>query len=266
MRCRLGRDSTDRKHPSQTAIANSHRKHRSRPEESILSSYVLIPGAGGAATWYWHRVVPLLEQAGQAAIPVDLPGPDQQAGLPEYARLVADAITASGAGPDVVLVAQSMGGFTVPLVPALVPVRAIVLVNAMIPRPGETAGAWWENTGVTPARIAAARAGGYPVEFDEQEYFLHDLTPEVVATGASHKHNEAEAAFATPCDFAAWPAVPTRVVAGADDRFFPAGFQRAVARDRLGIEADVLPGGHLMALSRPAPLAGYLLEVTAAGR
>jgi pimeloyl-ACP methyl ester carboxylesterase len=262
MRCRLGRESTERKHPSQTAVANI----AGPGEETVLSTYVLIPGAGGAATWYWHRVVPLLEQAGQAAIPVDLPGPDEQAGLPEYARMVGDAITGSGAGPDVVLVAQSMGGFTVPLVPALVPVRAIVLVNAMIPRPGETAGAWWENTGVTPARIEAAQAGGYPVEFDEQEYFLHDLTPEVVATGADHKHNEAEVAFATPCDFAAWPAVPTRVVAGADDRFFPAGFQRAVARDRLGIEADLLPGGHLMALSRPAPLADYLLEVTAAGR
>jgi pimeloyl-ACP methyl ester carboxylesterase len=211
-------------------------------------------------------VVPLLEQAGHTALPVDLPGPDEQAGLAEYARLVAGAITGSGAGGDVVLVAQSMGGFTVPLAAARVPVRAIVLVNAMIPVPGETAGSWWENTGFGPAREQAARAGGYPVEFDEREYFLHDLTPEVIATGADHRHNEAEAGFLTPCDFEAWPPVPIRVVAGADDRFFPAGFQRQVARDRLGVEADLLPGGHLIALSQPGPLAGYLAEVTAAGR
>jgi hypothetical protein len=51
------------------------------------------------------------------------------------------------------------------------------------------------------------------------------------------------------------------VVAGADDRFFPVGFQRALARERVGVEADVLPGGHLMALSQPAPLAAYLLAV-----
>ena len=81
----------------------------------------------------------------------------------------------------------------------------------------------------------------------------------VAAGGAEHERDEACIAFEAPCDFDAWPSVPIRVVAGADDRFFPAGFQRRVARDRLGVDADVLPGGHLMALSRPAELASYLL-------
>src|SRR6516225_1640613 len=106
-----------------------------------MSTYVLIPGAGGAA-WYWHRVVPLLRAAG----------------LPEYTRLVVDAI---GHRDDVVLVAQSLGGFTAPLVAAKVPLRALVFVNAMIPAPGETAGAWWDDTGWAAARVAAAQRGGY---------------------------------------------------------------------------------------------------------
>jgi hypothetical protein len=63
--------------------------------------------------------------------------------------------------------------------------------------------------------------------------------------------------FGSACDFTAWPPVPIRAVAGAGDRFFPAGFQQALARDRLGIEADVLPGGHLIALAQPARLADY---------
>ena len=50
-------------------------------------------------------------------------------------------------------------------------------------------------------------------------------------------------------------------MAGADDRFFPVEFQRNVARERLGLEADVLPGGHLIALAWPEPLAGYLLAI-----
>lgn len=210
--------------------------------------------------------MPLLERAGHAAIPVELPGPDEQAGLPEYAELVAAAVTGSGAGQDVVLVAQSLGGFTAPLAAGRVPVGAIVLVNAMIPRPGETAGQWWENTGSSQARTEAAERAGYPVEFDEAVYFLHDVPPDVVASGADQKHAESDAVFGTPCDFTAWPPVPTRVVAGADDRLFPAGFQRAVARERLGIEADVLPGGHLIALSQPGRLADYLLGVSAAAR
>jgi len=188
-------------------------------------TFVLIPGAGGTA-WYWHRVVPLLRQAGHEAIAVDLPGDDPAAGLPEYTDLVVSAIGGRG---NVVLVAQSLGGFTAPLVAARVPVASLVFVNAMIPRPGETPGAWWDDTGWAGARVAAAGQGGYGTEFD------------------------------SACDFTAWPPVPIRAVAGADDRFFPAGFQQALARDRLGIEADVLPGGHLIALAQPARLAGYLL-------
>lgn len=45
------------------------------------------------------------------------------------------------------------------------------------------------------------------------------------------------------CDFKDWPSVPIRVVAGAVDRFFPVEFQQTLARERLGIEADVLTGG-----------------------
>jgi pimeloyl-ACP methyl ester carboxylesterase len=52
--------------------------------------------------------------------------------------------------------------------------------------------------------------------------------------------------------------VPTRVLVGRDDRFFPAAFQRRVAQERLGIAADELPGGHLLALSRPGDLADRL--------
>jgi hypothetical protein len=129
----------------------------------------------------------------------------------------------------------------------------------MIPRPGETPGAWWDDTGWAGARVAAAERGGYGTEFDPAVYFLHDVPPEVAAAGEPYQRPEADVVFGSACDFTAWPPVPIRAVAGADDRFFPAGFQQALARDRLGIEADVLPGGHLIALAQPARLAGYLL-------
>jgi pimeloyl-ACP methyl ester carboxylesterase len=222
-----------------------------------MSTFVLIPGAGGAA-WYWHRVVPLLQDAGHEAIAVDLPGNDEVAGLPEYTREVVNAI---GDRVDVVIVAQSLGGFIAPLVSANVPVRALVLVNAMIPSPGETPGAWWENTGSLQASAVAPEQGGYGTEFDPAVYFLHDVPPGVAATGEPHQRPEAEVVFGSVCDFDAWPSVPIRVVVGADDRFFPVEFQRTLARARLGVEADVLPGGHLIALARPLELARYLLSV-----
>jgi hypothetical protein len=220
-------------------------------------TFVLIPGAGGVA-WYWHLVVPLLRAAGHEAIAVDLPGDDPAAGLPEYAELVGSAIGNRG---NVVLVAQSLGGFTAPLVAAKVPVAALVLVNAMIPRPGETPGAWWGNTRWADARIAAAEQGGYSTEVDLGVYFLHDVPPDVAAAGEPYQRPEVDVVFGSVCDFAAWPPVPIRAVAGSDDRFFPVGFQQALARDRLGINAEVLPGGHLISLSQPARLASYLLGV-----
>ncbi len=52
--------------------------------------------------------------------------------------------------------------------------------------------------------------------------------------------------------------MPTRVLAGREDRFFPPALQRRVARERLGLDVGEVPGGHLCALSRPAELAGRL--------
>ena len=237
------------KSPTDDPQAGEGRRGRPR-------TFVLIPGAGGTA-WYWHRVVPLLREAGQEAIAVDLPGDDPAAGLPECAGLVTSAVGSRG---DVTLVAQSLGGFTAPLVAAQVPVASVIFVNAMIPSPGETPGAWWDNTGWAQARTAAAQRGGYATEFDLAVYFLHDVPPEVAAAGEPYQRPEADVVFGSECTFTEWPPVPIRAVAGADDRFFPVGFQQALARDRLGIEADVLPGGHLIALAQPARLAGYLLS------
>ena len=64
--------------------------------------------------------------------------------------------------------------------------------------------------------------------------------------------------FEDPWPLAAWPDVPTSVVSGRDDRFFPVEFQRRLAAERLGCTVDEIPGGHLVALSRPVELADYL--------
>jgi pimeloyl-ACP methyl ester carboxylesterase len=218
-----------------------------------VSTFVLIPGAGGAG-WYWHRVTPLLEAAGHRAIAVDLPADDPRSGLTEYVEIVAAA--AAGAR-DLILVAQSMGAFTaLPAAERLEPER-LVLVNAMIPKPGESAGDWWEATGSEQARRAAAREHGYGEEFDLHTYFLHDVPPEVAAGGAEHERDEADIAFEEPCAFTRWPE-RTTIIAGAGDRFFPLEFQRRVARERTGRDVISVPGGHLCSLSEPEALAAAL--------
>jgi pimeloyl-ACP methyl ester carboxylesterase len=220
-----------------------------------VTTFLLIPGAGGMA-WYWHPVLPRLRDAGHEAIALDLPGDDPDAGLSAYVDL---ALAAANAYADLVVVAQSMGAFSAVPVCTRLAARRLVLLNAMIPTPRETVDEWWDTTGWYDARQAAARAGEYPEDFDLQTYFLHDVPPEIAADGAAHQREEADIAFKEPCPFAEWPAVPTTVLAGSDDRFFPFTFQNRVAHERLGIEARPLPGGHLAALSQPDAVTGAWL-------
>lgn len=212
--------------------------------------------------WYWHRIVPLLEQAGHEVIAVDLPGDDSSAGFSDYADIVVRAIEAraDATRSDATLVAQSLGGFTAPLVCQRAAIGSLVLVNAMIPQPGETAGAWWGNTRAEEARIEAAEAGGYSTEFDPRTYFLHDV-PAAVLRESPQPREQADTVFQEPCRFERWPQLALRVIASANDRFFPVLFQRRVALDRLQMDVEVLPGGHLVALSNPEELADRLLRL-----
>jgi len=218
-----------------------------------MTSAVLIPGAGGLG-WYWHLVKRHLEDQGYDALTVDLAA-SGRTGLPAYADAVVAAI---GGRADVVLIAQSMGAFTVPLVWQRVPISAVVFVNAMIPRHGETPGQWLENVGSEKARKAAAVRDGYSTEFDLATYFLHDVPEELVAELRVRAASQLDERFDDVCSFDAWPPIPIHVVAGRNDRFFPVELQRRVARDRLGVDPVVVPGGHLAALSHPRELAGVI--------
>jgi hypothetical protein len=185
---------------------------------------------------------------------VDLPGNDETAGLTRYTGLVVDAI---GSRPEVVLVAGSLRGFTAPLVCGQVSVRELVLVNAMVPDPGETVRDWWTHTGALeaqtrrPAPAVTAPSMGLPI-------FCTRSWPRASSISALRPTPP----FESVCDFKAWPAIGIRVLAGIDDRYFPVGLQRRVARDRLGVEADVLPGGQLLPLVQPRLVADYLLQTT----
>jgi pimeloyl-ACP methyl ester carboxylesterase len=225
----------------------------------LPTTYALIPGAGGSA-WFWHRVTPLLTATGAAVIPVGLPADDDGADLFTYADVVTDAVV-EVPGP-LVLVGQSMGAFTAPIVATRVPTALIVLVNPMVPTTGESGGQWWENTGQRAARIAYFREIGLSrTDFDPVEDFFHDVPPAVRDEALRQSEpRQSDTPFDRPWPLAGWPDVPTRVIAGSEDRLFPLEFQRRVVRERLGLEVEVMPGGHLMALSRPQELVDLLVD------
>ena len=222
-----------------------------------MATYALIPGGGGDP-WEWHRLVPELASRGQHAIAVRLPAWDDKAGWSEYADAVVHAI---GDRAHVILVAASMGGFTAPIVCTRRRVDLLVLLNAMIPMPGETFNAWGSNTGSGAARADYhASLGLSPVEAeDDAVIYYHDLAPALRAEAQVRTwQDQSTTPLDEPWPLAAWPDVPTRVLAGRHDRMFPLDFQRRVARERLGIEAEAVDGGHMIALSNPAALADRL--------
>lgn len=215
-----------------------------------MATFVLIHGAGGSDGWYWHLVEPELRALGHDVVAPSLPG-GGPVGLAGYRDTVLEAV---GDRTDLVVVGQSLGGFTAPLVADRLPVDLLVLVAAMVPAPGETFGDWWDNTG---------HSAEVSMDFDVRDVFFHDVPAEVTeAAFARPMRGEGDLLGEDPWPLPAWPDTPTRFLLCRDDRFFPADFQRRVVRERLGITPDEMDGGHLPAFGQPKELArrldGYL--------
>jgi pimeloyl-ACP methyl ester carboxylesterase len=211
-----------------------------------MATYVLIHGAGDVG-WYWHLVEAELRERGHDVVAPDLPCEDDSAGLSQYADTVIDAI---GNRTDLVVVAQSAGAFTAPLVCDRAIVDLLVLVAPLIPAPGEAPADYWTHT-----RYLDEERGSFD---DEVALFYQDVPPELAAEALKRGKAQSEARMSEPWPLRAWPDVPTRVLLCRDDRLFPPAFIRRVARERLGITPDEIDGGHTPALSRPKELADRL--------
>ena len=220
-----------------------------------MATFAFIHGAGDVG-WYWHLAERELQGLGHQTVAPDLPCDDDSASLLDYAEAVVDAIDGRR---NVIVVAQSYGGFTAPLVADRVPVEALVLVAGMIPAPGEAPAAWWENVGY--ARAAAEQSqidGGLTGSSDPYVAFCHDVPRALADEALSKGRSESAVAYNNPWPLDAWPAVPIKFILCTEDRFFPAEFMRRVVAERLGIVPDELAASHCVALSRPRELATLL--------
>jgi pimeloyl-ACP methyl ester carboxylesterase len=225
-----------------------------------MSLFVLIPGAGADPRVY-EATIEALRGEGHEALAPALPLDDQDAAPSDHADAVAQALP-----HDVrpLVVAQSLGAFAGPLVTARAPVAQLILLAPMIPSPGETAGEWWSNTGHREAIGGLLERHGPMGDWGPQaiaEVFLHDVDPRVATESAPLAGAPGRGMFGEPWPLDSWPDVPTRVLAPRGDRLFPLEFQRRIARDRLGLAVDEMPGGHLPMLSRPEELARHLIEL-----
>jgi len=135
-----------------------------------MATYVLIPGAS-SDSWYWHRCGSPVDRA-RARGGRSGPAVHRRRGGVRAVRGRGGGRRRRSQGPDRGRPVD--GGFTAPIVCERVPVRLLVLVAAMVPTPGESAGRWWANTGFEQARreseLSAGRDPG--AGFDLRSVFL----------------------------------------------------------------------------------------------
>jgi pimeloyl-ACP methyl ester carboxylesterase len=205
-----------------------------------MTTFAIVHGAGDVG-WSWHLVSASLEAKGHTVIAPDLPTDDESKDLTDWASTVVAALPSTS---DVVVVGHSFGGLVAPLVAAQVPASALIFVTAMLPKPGETPGDWWTQTGYADSGL--------------EDQFWHDVPPHLAAEAQKRERGVSDAAMAKPWPLDALPDVPTHFVLCTEDRFFTPEFIRRVVADRLGVEPVELAAGHCAQLSKPQELATLL--------
>jgi pimeloyl-ACP methyl ester carboxylesterase len=210
-----------------------------------MASYVLIHGAGDVG-WYWHLVEAELRRRGHDVVAPDLPVEDDGAGLSEYADVVVQAV---GRRDRVIVVAQSFGGYTAPIVCSRIPSTLLVLVAGMVPAPGESATEMFAHTGYRRDERD---------DRTEAAIFYQDVPPALAAEALARGRRQSDTPGNQAWPLEAWPEVATRFLLCRQDRLFPAQWLRRVVQGRLGITPDEIDSGHTPALSRPKELADRL--------
>ena len=229
---------------------------------------VLVHGSYAGA-WIWDLVRPHLERLGDRVTAVDLPISDPEAGASAYARTIIDAIDW---GEPPVLVAHSSSGLVAPLVADGSTVRRMIFLAAMLPRAGLSAN---DQRAAEPIDAPTSLSNPQFTDLGNDvwsigpetatELFWHDA-PADVAAGANARLRPQCYRFITETSpLLDWPGIPSAYITPRDDRATNPDWQRTAARDRLGVEAVEIDGGHSPMLTRPAELAEILHELAGVG-
>jgi pimeloyl-ACP methyl ester carboxylesterase len=182
----------------------------------------------------------------------------------DYARCIAAALH----GVDnPVVVGHSLAGLAIGLVPSLTPVRALVYLAALLPEPGMSwrdqqfqAAAMTEvyRSRYLPRQVVAAGCMTWPPEV-AGELFYHDCPAPDASVAVRRLRAQAATPVVeiTPLD--RFPDIPARYLVCEEDRALDPSWSHETARRRLGVTAEVIPGGHSPFWSTPALLAEALL-------
>ena len=226
-----------------------------------MSSYCLIHSSGQGPAG-WKLVVEQLESRGHRVLtPALCVSRAADEGLVWHSGTLVDALEQSGFQPsEVICVAHSASGMYLPIVAGRWPMRRMVFLAAVVPRPGLS---MRDLLRADPSMFNPAWVGKNPMDEDVAlEFVFHDCPPERLEWALSTcVLFYAKRAMEEPCPLRTWPAVPATYIVCSEDRTITPAWQRKVAREWLGVEPVELPGGHCPNVSRPEALADVLERI-----
>jgi len=227
--------------------------------------FVLVHGAGMGASC-WDRLLPFLTRP---ALAVDLPGRGGRADVPltsvtldDCAKTILDDVGGVG-GDDLVLVAHSFAGVSVPRVMAeLRPrLRHVVFLSAVVP-PDGTSVLDQIDPAVQDAVRAATEGGIYSQDRDGARAMLcNDLDDEQAQWTLDRVVDDSAALLVEPVDLSGLAAdVPRTYVRLTHDACYPPDLQERSA-GIVGGDLRSLDTGHMAMVSAPEQLAALLDEI-----
>ncbi|WP_162834252.1 alpha/beta fold hydrolase [Amycolatopsis circi] len=226
-------------------------------------TFVLVHGAWHGP-WCWERVSEHLTARGHEVICPSLPCDTAEAGQDEYLAVLDDALRDRS---DVVLVAHSMSGMVAPLATGNPAVGSLVLLAALVRRPGTAL----LDDGFAPLGepLQKALAGAVVNESgcvvldpaDATDVLYHDCTPADAADAVSRLRRSANTVGAQTCPDLPQRRVPTTYVSCREDRAVVGTWNGALARELFGAEIREIEGGHSPFWSVPERLAALLVEL-----
>jgi pimeloyl-ACP methyl ester carboxylesterase len=227
----------------------------------MTTTFALIHGAWHGA-WCWEPLVAELERRGHRAVAVDLPCDDPAVTTFDNAEQVVEAV---GDADDVVVVGHSLGGIVAPVAAQLRPVRKVVLLAALVPRPGRSLSDVMrsEPECTTEEFNKAPRHFGDhgAVTWDPDVaagLFFRACDPETARRAAARLRPQVWTTSQEITPLERWPDCEIVSVVCADDEVLAPGWSRRIARDVLGVEPVELRSGHSPMLSHPTALANTL--------
>jgi len=223
-----------------------------------MSLFCLVHGSTQNSSG-WTRLVSELQKRGHRVVCADLPTDEPDASGARYAQAIAESMRDSSEAPMVV--AHSVSGTFLPLLPAYCPVSRIVFLAAFVPEIGKSP---MEQLQANPEMFWTDWIGKDPTKDDAvaMQYLVHDCDPKTAAWALTTRRlMVARRALTEACLLKSWPDVPVSYILCQEDRTLRPDYWRKKVRSQLNTDPFELAGGHCPHVSRPGELADVLSEI-----